>query len=719
MSERLQRPTTTSVVPKGTTTQQFAPTKLAERLVNLELTPEGTLRTVRGPCPYEPERGPLKNQYGQTVFGAWTGGAGQNLYLLSRLGKKVHGVFHAGLRAGKAPLLLARAGDRMYQHVGWYRGWRRLKITAPDGTMSAVKLTNDLRPGLPDQFLVMGEKVIWTNGIDRPLVIDADGRVTPLGYSLSPGPPLAEGPDTASDPDSAYANSENYSWPGRIGTVGDFVASNEAALLDGEWQYYLQWEDINGNLSPLSPPSSSIRLHYQTTRAQLSKQGKSNDSAAEFLVSTRVSALPRQFVVRSTGEAPPHTVATRLLRTPDMRRNVATPHLVERIAGSRTFVYADNIPDSRLSTPATQVLPVPIIHTMVSHAGRLVLSNGATVYFSEPGRPGTLVRAVTPDPDGAVVTALASHSGRLIAFTERAMVDLTNEAAPPVVMARGVGCDSPGSIQGMPSGALIWHSRDGFYAWAPGGSPPVKLSDPIHRKMRDELSFGAMRRAVSAVDPQTREYRCAVTPAGDRNNTLILCYDGNGWRELSLGFTVNSLCQTDDARQLLLFSGKNQTTGTHDVYVFDHEMQEFPAPTRECVLRSPWLRADEVALQPLNIHTLFVGLIDEIDTELEVSVYANGSLAPDDDSPRKLKAVGTHAASDPAGADLTGSAVIGTAKWRNRRLYWRQVPIGLENVSTWKFQISTESAFHIAAFAVQTSKATMGDSLGRVPFGSD
>ena len=738
MAGPTQRAVNAFVVPPGEATVQFAPVSLAEKILNLELTTEGTLRSVNGPAPYEPSRdldSSYRNQYGgYTGTASWSRNDSK-LHLLSRQTTRVHGVFHATLLNGMAPTLLARSGKHLYRHLGWYRGWERLKMQDPDDSgESTIVLTNDKRPRFPDQFVVINDSVIWTNGIDRPLVIRHDGMVTPLGYERSPGAPIAEGPETAADLSKGYSNSANYSWPGRIGSIGDVVSTHEGALLSGEWWYQVAWEDIHGNMSPLSPRSSSVRVDYQVAneniggfvagaRAAITNSGgvgiSSKVDSPAIVLSTRVGQLPRQFVVRSTGDAPPHTVATWLYRTPDVKRQVARPHLVERIDGAAPFVYADNIPDSRLSLVADTVLPVPTIHTMTSHAGALVASNGQYVYISMPGMPGTFVHRLTPDPDGAVITALASHSGRLIAFTERAMIDITELDRAPTILAKGIGCDSPRSIQGMPNGSLIWHSRDGFYAWSPGSPVPQKISDPIHRIVQDELSLGSMRRAVSAVDPRTREYRIAVTPAGSSHNKLILTFDGRGWRELRVGFTVNDICQTDDARQMLLFAGKNTDTGVHDVYAFDREIQEYELPERTYTFRSSWLRADETGLQPVNVHTLYVGLVDEQDLDLDINVFSDGSYASDEDSPRPIRAIGTFKSDEPAANDLTGSAIIGTAKVHRRRLFWRKVTVGLENVRSWKFEITSTNQFHIAAFAIQSSIATSGDSLARIPFGDD
>jgi hypothetical protein len=94
-------------------------------------------------------------------------------------------------------------------------------------------------------------------------------------------------------------------------------------------------------------------------------------------------------------------------------------------------------------------------------------------------------------------------------------------------------------------------------------------------------------------------------------------------------------------------------------------------------------------------------------------VFSNGSYQPDPDSPRTVRAVGVKV------EDLLGDLVLGEGKTHARRLFWRRVPIGLESVNTWAFKLKSTSPFHIASFAFQTSFATMGDQLARIPLGED
>ena len=189
------------------------------------------------------------------------------------------------------------------------------------------------------------------------------------------------------------------------------------------------------------------------------------------------------------------------------------------------------------------------------------------------------------------------------------------------------------------------------------------------------------------------------------------------------------MCVTDDPRYLVLFAGgitrrivdptdENQlgsvtTAVAYDVYVMSHETTASISPELTYEFQSAWLRGDDNALQPIHVHNLYIGMIDEVNESLDVQIYSNGAFAPDSDSPRRLKSVGVGV------EDLLGDLVLGQGKTHARRLYWRRVPVGLQSVNTWAFKLKSNTPFHIASFAFQTSFATMGDQLARIPQGED
>ena len=138
------------IIPPGEMQTNYAPAQLAQKIVNFEASLDNTLATVEGPTIYEPKRGPFDPA---SVFG------------------EMHGIFHASLMGGTADVLLVRSGTKLYRHAGWARNWEEIYSG----------LTSDTRPTYPDQFLVLNDKIIWTNGIDIPLVIDAHGAALAAG----------------------------------------------------------------------------------------------------------------------------------------------------------------------------------------------------------------------------------------------------------------------------------------------------------------------------------------------------------------------------------------------------------------------------------------------------------------------------------------------------------------------------------------------------------
>jgi hypothetical protein len=731
-------------VEAGEAQVQYAPSSLAYRVVNLERTEDGTVRAVRGFCPYEVDRDPIGNyddQYGPPSLPGGPAHGSKAMPdgydLLSRLGARVYGVFHASLLRGKAPTMIARAGTALYMQAGWRRAWKLIY----EG------LTDEGRPGFPDQWAVVNDNIVWSNGIDPSLVIKHNGMVVPLGFDRGPGAPAADGPGQPSGSVNDYRNSQGYSWPGRIGTVGDFVDNNDGALLAGRWTYATMWEDIHGNLSPQSQPSKELVLATQRANATVRARDNTVPQAREIDESTSVDDLPRQFVVKTSGEAPQHAVKTWILRTADANRNAPDLRRVESFSGTAASVYADNIPDSRLGAPAPKNVPVPRFQVMVSHAGGLVIADGPRVLRSEVGFPGSFPAGgvVVPAADGADVTALASHMGRLLAFSRRSVADITDPNVPPVTMAKGVGCEAPRSIQSLPDGTLIWLSRDGFYGWRQDKGIML-LSKAIHRLIRNEVARGAMRNAVSAVDPESGEYRCAVTPAGTNSNRLILSFDGEGWREIDYGVDITDMCVTDDARHYVLFSGRVthplvtplQVEGAltteetvSDVFVMGREHPKWLNPERTYRYLSAWLKGDEVGLTKTDVGNLYLGMVDEGFTTLTVAIHQDGSRKPDADATtREAYATGTGlvdvlgdeiSVTDDFGEPLDppAQAILGTARAHTRRLFWRSVNAKLESVGTWAFDLSSTSPFHLAALALETSQATLGEGKRRAPGGKD
>lgn len=694
------------IIPAGEAQVIFSATLLARKILNFESTPEGTLRSVVGPTFYEPKRllETPGSQFDEDQYQAVLESEGSSGSSVD----KGHGIFHAGLLGGIGDTLIVRGGRKLYRHHGWSRSFEELTIPNT--------LTTEPRALYPDQFLVMNDKIIWTNGIDRALTISADGMVVPLGFAQVPTAPIVDGPQQPApeDRDGLYPNSLGYSWAGGIGTYGDLLDGFTGAVRAGAWYYYCQYEDVHGNLSQPSAESNVVLI--ESIQADPLELMDDDATGAE------IGDLTRQFMVRVAGGGPDHCVAKHIYRTKDTKNNDAVPQLVVRVPGKSQVLFSDTKADGLLGNAMINTVAVPVFRMMCTHQGRLVIANTpddpGVVRRSQVGFPGTFERFdfIYPDSGGAEVTGVASHNGQLIAFTRTSSYVL-QDFMTPIPLAQGVGCIAPRSIKALPDGSLIWLSEDGFYALRDNQLTPVSL--PISRTLRHGINKPKASMAVAVVDPVSKEYRCALAPAGSNANSLLLTFNGANWKRQELGIDIADMCQTDDWRRYVLAVGKDPELDRDDVFVLGRETLSYRPNTRDIVYRSAWMKGNETGLAVLNVRSMYIGMLDAFDDEFEIRFYRNGSfksvvLMTD------VKPIGTDDGSDVV-TDVAGKAKIGSAKTHDPRLFYRQVPVGLENVTSWAFEIRAKSPtrLHLAAFGFDVSIATAGNVRGRIPHRTD
>ncbi|MFZ9394267.1 MAG: hypothetical protein ACO28P_09985, partial [Ilumatobacteraceae bacterium] len=673
------------IIPAGESSLNYTAKALTQKIVNFEFTIKRTLSTVVGPTVYEPDR---------PVTPDPAAGFGQ-----------MHGIFHTTLLGGQMDLLLVRSGDKLYRHAGWQRGWEVLH----------TGLTSDTRGGsFPDQFVVVSDKVVWCNGIDQPLVIDAHGTTTPLGFNNRPAAPSVFGPGQFASTAQFYPNASGYSWRGDIGTPGDVLSGVQGAILDGAWYYYAQFEDIYGNLSAPSIISNAAWL--RTIQAN-----PYDPKAAGETTGATIDDLTRQFFVRLTSKGPEHTVATHIFRTPDTRRASTKPRRLVRLPGREPSVFGDRRADSDLGEEMEMTVSVPTFRTMCVHEGRLVIANTPAdpgiVRISEPGFPGTFLEDnyTYPDVHGADVTAVASHMGMLLAFTEGAVYDITPDRdtgnlTTGTTLIQGIGCTAPRSIAALYNGNLIFLGRDGFYSCDPRGRIQL-ISDDIHKVLNYDMNTSKFRRAVSVVDPVSREYHCAVPIAGTPHNRITFCYDGQNWRRHDFEkLSIDDITVTEDYRQLVLFVGKTigALNPAWNVFVKDRETSNYEVPARTAYYRSGWFFGDDTGSTFLHVRTLYLGMLDSWNDKFTIRFFRNNSWKPVIEMTDVL-AIGVDDDSDVV-RDAAGSAIIGEARVHEPRLFWRMVPVGLENAYSWAFEIEAAypTRLNLASVAYDVSAPSGG-----------
>jgi hypothetical protein len=701
--------TNTVIIPPGEGRQTYSSVALAWYVENLELDEDSSLKSVVGPSALRIASAASNNTGSEpptdviTRFENPVFGSGYGFPAYATLGARPHSIYSANLLNGSAHTTVYRFGRDLIR----FRGGS----DDPDEVLVS-DLSSVSNPRFPDQYVTLGNNIIWSNGVDRARVITFSGSSFELGYDHPADTPVISGP---AKPDfdevpQYYPNAVGYSWPGRIGTPGDVLTGREGALLNGTWYYYVQYEDLFGNLSPFSAASEPVFLHANQADPfqSVNEDGKlRSDTTRSGSQGTEIDDLTRRFLVRAGGDAPEQTVAIRLFRTADTKYTENVPRFLARIPCAAQFAYDDNKADSELGPVWTETVECPVYKVACAHQGRLIVGNlsgdPGAVRQSVAGLPGTFNKddLVYPDAGGAEITGLVSHSGVLLAFTENAVYQVASDFRSSVPVSLGVGCVAPRSITALPDGTLMWLGRDGFYAMRRLGDI-VRVSAAIDKAFKLDVNQSRMHMAVATIDAESKEYRCALAPSGDSENKLMFCFDGQFWRRQTLGIHIADMCGSKDWRQYTFAIGSDpRERGTpwkesssasewnYDpvsrVFVMNHQTTDYFGPPRRVRYRSSWIMAAENGLVPTNVRTLYVGLKDAWNGTATVRIYKNGSWTPVEEM-NDLLLVGPD---DESGVvtDIAGAAEYDSSRVHSPRLFWRQVPVDLHNVSSWAFEI--------------------------------
>lgn len=647
--------------------QVYSPASLAWRVENLQLTPEGTLRSVRGPAPFIPDYG-SGYPYGGRIFG----------------------LFHARLDNGARDVTLIRAGDTLYSQAGWNRNLRPL----------LSGLSTDPAAKFPDTIVEVGGKLVWSNGVDVPQVYDGY-TIKPLGFPQQP-PGLFDvlSPGLKASNHPVFRNNTNFSHPGAIGSVGDFFSTRDGNLLAGKWQYFVQFEDVFGDRSALSPASAAFVNQELTSAVYWKNYTLYPEASGAFsstfdlgLLSVTLDDLTKQFCVNDLPRGPKGTVARILYRT---AANESEPRFLARIPDVLTEAWPDNTPDSQLGPVAKAYITTPRFHIACSYQGRLAILDGNRVRLSEPGFPGSFLEDlyIDIDADGSEPTGLIGFGNYLYAFTESSVfrIEFDAEGLRKTPVTNGIGAMGPRTIVACDNGVLVWLGRRNWYAMSADETikPIGDEEAPLFRR----LNPAALSRAVAVWNPVTREYLCAMPEAGSFGNRLIMAWDGRGWRRQRLGIEVSAFAATKDWRNYILAGGRLATGNENNIWVLDHEVFGYEPPTKTYRYQSAWIRRDPTGRLRFNVDTVYVGVVEASNKPVTWALWRDGSRDTQ-------VATGTLSLLDPATTDLINTVVIGTGKYRNPRLTWYKFDARLKDVKSFAFDIYCDEPrfMHLASFS--------------------
>lgn len=565
----------------------------ASKVVNLVANPLGGLSTPDGFCPMEPVR---NNQ--------------------APISGTPYGVFQARLNSVYT-MTLCRFGSTLYEHRGWTRSFYPL----------ATGLTDSVNAEWPDQFVQVGETIVWNNGVDRARQISMNGMVSVLGFFDTPSAPAVDGPECPSEGDKMlfYNNSLGLSWPGNVGTSSNAMYGVHGKLLAGHWRYALQFEDCFGNLSKISYVSATIKLGEFVVKPHVFEDSGSVNLGADGI---DVHDMMKMFCVHTEDSSSIDTLwRVHILRTKNTKYEGNDFYRVASFSVTSGVSFGDRTSDGGLGARIEPHEAVPIFRHMTSSGDRLIIAN-TTLYpnlvmVSDYGFPGTF-RTKNKAMFPSEVTGVKAHGGKVFVFTQEALFEMHPDTLAITPVSAGVGCVAHRSICSMPDGSMMWLGKEFFYRMDYGGNISP-LGDEIKSTLKTGLNRVRRKKAVSWVDPLTSAYMIALSRAGVQSNALILSYHPMmGWSEFNYGLTV------DDAyvgvNEHVLVAG---TTGAEqNVFVLNREVAGYTPPTRTSTYRTHWIKIDSYMRESFSLRNLFLTFVETGNYSMTIKVYRNQIYVP-------------------------------------------------------------------------------------------
>lgn len=702
------------------TGQIIAADNFAGRIENMQLTPEGTLRSIRGPLPFIPNYATQQGSTGYPAYG------------------DVRAIFHATLHGGSREILLIQNDNTILEFQGWNPYtvafgptgvWRYLMGPSSVSPAMECDIVDDDKPRYPTQFEAVSNGVIIVPQ-DRGSAWFYDGYViAQLGYTQRPGAPTLAGitnvyaTNEDASADEANAAKRGYVHTGEtihpdwgIGRIGTPRGPADAGAVSGiieEGAYYgaIQWIDRWGNLSALSEKSAAARV-------------------AQDYTDYRVDLLLQQLGWTSIEAGPAATIGRILCRTKDTLHSgtekffeippngVGGTPAESTIPDNFTTIYPDNTPDSWLIREPLDVRPFPPVHLIRQGFGRLFVASGPQLLWSEIGLWGTVLRDsfLYPDSGGRDISGIGRMATGMLVFTEFSTYLIVpsddGKGFKSNALNTRVGCVAPNSIQTMQNGVTIWLAHDGFYAY--DGTEFAKISDTIASQLR-RMNHARRLQAVATINA-AGEYVCWMAIDGSRVNNIAFVYDGEGWRRRTDMLATFDVVTTKDHRQYTLVAGsaKDSTPTTRmGVWLLDHAVTSYTPFERTAIVETAWLATTRSDVRRTSYRALL--WLREFSTgTLTVTTHKNyrdavvdtftAQLRPGDDT----ETIPVWDATVYAGYNAQGQYA-----WQRRRPFWQRVEIYIPSCETFKLKISGTSSWELIALEIEETER--GSGMAQTP----
>lgn len=679
----------------------YQPDSLARRIVNLNRTVEGSLETWRGLATFEPKSSP--------AFSAPVGG-----------------ICHVETFGGANQVTLIRRSTQILRHQGWNRSWTQLK----------AGLIYDANPRYPDVFVPINGLVVWCDGINRPLVIDCrtDGRVVlPLGFNQAPSAPVALSPspgigDTATSnlpgagAGTVPPNWSGYSVPGNIATISQFNGE-DGSFLSSCHYYAVQWEDMWGNLSPMSAISNAATISEQSCGYVSPTAG-----AALYVRLNHLDLLRRGFFVRGLDIGEENVKAIRLYRTTDTLHSNGELHLLSRIEGRQSFGYSDSATDGTVlaGDVPTNAVAVEPFRVACEYQGRLVVgnlaSNASMVRFSQPNAIGTFERdSFVIAPGGSEVTGVKAYAGYCYIFTDREVFrfSIGPDGLPRPEPVFAVDCSAPMSVQTLQNGKIVWLSRTSAYMHDGTSTKEIGL-DILDQLAKVNLSVVGL--AAGAVDPATGNYLVAL-PISAAANTTTLCYDirTGGWREYDPLKQIRCFHACSGYAGTLLCGVSAPTGGSDSVMVWDSPPFISGAEGAASAYESVEIRFDKEGRTPFRVRELLIGFMESDgkndDPGLTVNVWKTSRKVGTSPSANKVSYTAELVGQDFGTTWALGEVTLGAAEayYRDPAVVWRSVKIDVTTTTGFYFSLVMAAGKRMNLLGFAIIAEPMGDEASRIP----
>ena len=355
----------------------FNPNEIAQKIENMYLLEEGTMRSIWGPTAYVPVKedgdwlpADLTTAVGNRPYARTTavGSTSASDFPLSPgdpyYGFKQHGLYHTILPNGRDVLLL-HTGNEVWEFRGWYRNWRQLLSTPASAHGFNDDLLDSAQSMPPTQFVSTGNGIVIVPQGGRAYFYDG-AYIAPLGFSERPAAPLGRGPQSSQESllddynglnNRQYAHSsarhaatlDNNTADGwkvgaddefkagthapmtrgfgdcRVGTLGTIPINDPESLKtgtsgwleQGSWRCAVQYVDKWGNLSALSAPSNPVTCDLQPA-VLLTRGGRPEGDVKWPSRNAPPQKVRIQLKWEGIPRGPEHAVGRRLYRTKDV-----------------------------------------------------------------------------------------------------------------------------------------------------------------------------------------------------------------------------------------------------------------------------------------------------------------------------------------------------------------------------------------------------------------